>query len=48
MRIINQTARCIYKWFERNDAYPADPEDGYGCENYLARECVDISRRITK
>ena len=28
------------------DAYPADPEDGYGWEKLLVRECVDILWRI--
>ena len=28
------------------DAYPADPEDGYGWKNYLVRECVDILWKI--
>ena len=26
--------------------YPADPEDGYGWENYLVNVCVDILWRI--
>ena len=32
---------------KEEDAYPAEPEDGYGWKNYLARECVDILWKIT-
>ena len=31
---------------KENDAYPADPEDGYGWEKLLVRECADISLKI--
>ena len=31
---------------KEEDAYPAEPEDGYGWENCLVRECVDTSQRI--
>ena len=31
---------------KEDDAYPAMPEDGYGWENFLARECVDILLKI--
>ena len=29
----------LIKGLKESDAYPADPEDGYGWENFLAKEC---------
>ena len=31
---------------KESDAYPAMPEDGYGWEKFLVRECADISKKI--
>ena len=31
---------------KEDDAYPADPEDGYGWEKLLAKECVGILQKI--
>ena len=30
---------------KEDDAYPADPEDGYGWEKLLVKECVDILKK---
>ena len=32
---------------KEEDAYPAMPEDGYGWENYLVKECVNILKILT-
>ena len=31
---------------KEEDAYPADPEDGYGWESYLVRECAGTLPKI--
>ena len=31
---------------KESDAYPADPEDGYGWEKLLVKECVDTLQKI--
>ena len=44
MHAYNQSKQkdVFIEGLKENDAYPADPEDGYGWEKLLARECVDI------
>ena len=42
----SKQSKVFVPGLKETDAYPADPEDGYGWENYLAKECVDIFTRI--
>ena len=44
--IIKKARRCFCEGLKEEDAYPAEPEDGYGWEKLLARECADILWRI--
>ena len=55
-KIFFSSSACVYnaskqeKTFidglKESDAYPAQPEDGYGWENYLVKECVDTFMKI--
>ena len=38
--------KTFIEGLRESDAYPAQPEDGYGWEKLLVRECVDIFRRL--
>ena len=39
MFITQKNNKNFVPGLKETDAYPAEPEDGYGWENYLAREC---------
>ena len=39
----SKQTKTFVEGLKETDAYPADPEDGYGWENYLAKECRHFS-----
>ena len=41
-----KTKKTFIEGLKEEDAYPADPEDGYGWENYLVNECADTFLKI--
>ena len=55
-RYLFTSSACVYNSKKQNksnipglkegDAYPADPEDGYGWEKLLVKECVGILKKI--
>ena len=43
----NKTKQEVFiEGLKEDDAYPADPEDGYGWKNCLVNECADILWKI--
>ena len=42
----NKQKTTFVKGLKEEDAYPAEPEDGYGWEKLLVKGCVDILQKI--
>jgi GDP-D-mannose 3',5'-epimerase len=43
---VDKQQQSFIEGLKEDDAYPANPEDGYGWEKFFLRECVDILWKI--